>query len=167
MKSIFFTILGFLIFITAGLTLKQIYFQKLKWKYYVFWFSLCIIILTCISFILFSWIFGENTIYAPEYSEQKFDNLKEGLTTEEVWNVLGSPLMIYEINKEGRILRVKQDKRVSFPDVEEAEYDKEKIHTTIWCYTIQGTPSSDYHERKVIFSKEGEVIKVVKSFYID
>lgn len=80
----------------------------------------------------------EGTIWAENYSEEHFMNIRPGMSMSSVEVLLGKPLRI-TCSKEG----------------------------CTWIYSNQDTPTADYDRRWVSFSVNGSVNDITHKFYID
>ena len=85
------------------------------------------------------WAIDEGTIWAENFSEEKFKKVKVGMTMEQVVSLLGQPLNSSERCENG----------------------------CSWSYTKQDSGSSDYDQRRIFFDKNRLVIEVRKTFFID
>lgn len=85
------------------------------------------------------WAIDEGTIWAPGFSEEKFNRIKLGMNSNDVLNLLGRPLR----------------------GIEGCE------KSCFWIYTMQDSPTSDFDQRWVIFDHNNKVTEIRKSFYID
>ena len=81
----------------------------------------------------------EGTIWAPNYSEVKFNQVKLGDTKEKVISLMGKPIV--------------------------GELDC--LDNCFWRYTRQDTGTADFDQRAVLFNNKGVVEEVRKDFYID
>ena len=92
---------------------------------------------------IFSLIDNENTVWAAGYSKEKFSLVKEGMSEDEVLEILGEPLVV-ENRKSG----------------------------VNWFYTsgprgnVQGRVRGSTHIRRILFDSEGVSLKE-SSYYID
>jgi outer membrane protein assembly factor BamE (lipoprotein component of BamABCDE complex) len=96
---------------------------------------------------LFWWT--DNTIWATDYTEKKFDSIKVGMTEQEVLAILGQPLQVISNNC----------------DI--------KFGTMVWHYTSQQPfccsiyGDSNHQRRSIEFSSTGIAIQKNSEFYID
>ena len=85
------------------------------------------------------WSIDEGTVWADNFSEEKFNQVEVGMTQKEVLLLLGRPLNKIHEHKAGHF----------------------------WYYTRQDTGTSDFDQRWVVFDSNATVEEVRKSFYID
>jgi len=115
----------------------------------------------------------EDTVYSPQYSEKRFQEVNSGMSEVEVLRLLGPPLLrsIHCRGGERRIIvwldgKVEHDytRQTDEPlnDCRPGEKDNEN-----WVYARQGNPTSNYFYRMVHFSASGEVVEKVAAFDID
>jgi hypothetical protein len=84
-------------------------------------------------------IFDSSTIYAPGFSQSRFDRIRAGMSSREVEAALGPPL-------------------------EKVEWDIDGAEN--WKYSTQVRATSNY-SRRWVFIRDGEVTKVVRDFWLD
>ena len=85
------------------------------------------------------WWIDEGTVWTDGFSENNFDRVKVGMTSDEVLKITGRPL--HDIN------------------------DCDDI--CIWAYTKQDAGSSDFDQRWIVFDSQLRVAEIRKTFYID
>lgn len=85
------------------------------------------------------WSIDEGTIWAKNFSEEKFSKVKVGMSREDVLALLGNPLN--DTNKLNR--------------------------DRFWYYTRQNSGTSDFDQRWVLFDSNNKVEEIRKSFFID
>lgn len=86
------------------------------------------------------WSIDEGTIWAPGFSEKKFNKIRIGMNSKEVLNILGRPLETSgDCQEEG----------------------------CFWHYTKQDSGTSDFDQRWIVFNKSFQVEEIRKSFFID
>lgn len=81
----------------------------------------------------------EGTVWAEGFSEEAFDKIIIGMTTEQVFSILGEPL----------------------------EKDTDCLKLCFWSYSWQDTQTADFDQRLVVFNSQNQVIEKRKSFFID
>lgn len=85
------------------------------------------------------WAIDEGTIWAENFSEENFDRIKTGMTSNEVLSLLGEPLN----------------------SLERCEAE------CYWYYTKQDAGTSDFDQRLVVLNQSKKVIEIRKGFFID
>ena len=90
--------------------------------------------------LLFTTFTKEDTVYAVDYSEKKFDTIRKNMSDREVISLLGNPL-----------------------DKKKLPEDKKEI----WYYSRAGKKYDNYFVRLVYFDESKHVIKTVKEYYLD
>ena len=90
--------------------------------------------------MLFTTFTKEDTVYAVDYSEKKFDTIRKNMSDREVISLLGNPL-----------------------DKKKLPEDKKEI----WYYSRAGKKYDNYFVRLVYFDESKHVIKTVKEYYLD
>jgi hypothetical protein len=87
--------------------------------------------------------FGFSTIYAQEFSESRFRNVRVGMSREEVEAIVGRPLRKVPWNQDS------------------GPHDEE-----MWHYSDQRDDTANFHRRWVFFEK-GKVVTVINDFWVD
>lgn len=90
----------------------------------------------------FRYIFDidEETIWIENFSEEKFDKIKIGMTNKQVLNLMGKPLY---------------------------DFEEQCADFCFWEYADQARNNGDFDQRWVVFDKSYKVIEIRKTFYID
>jgi hypothetical protein len=82
----------------------------------------------------------EDTVYSPNYSDSGFRKIAVGMTEAEVVQLVGKPLEVYSVDKEGK-------------------------QCTGWRFS-RTTKGASYRMRSVLFS-DGRVTEIFREFYLD
>lgn len=85
------------------------------------------------------WAIDEETIWAENFSEESFEKVKLGMTSDEVLSVMGKPLN----------------------DIEKCEGG------CFWTYTGHARGNADFDQRWIVFDANNKVSEIRKSFFID
>jgi hypothetical protein len=85
-----------------------------------------------------------DTVYADGYSEKKYEKIQLGITTQEVFRLIGRPLYELDLTQEGG---------TNGPD-----------HACYWTKSKSG--DGDYFFRSVFF-QDGKVSKKLSYYYVD
>jgi len=85
------------------------------------------------------WSIDEDTVWAKNFSEDKFSRVKVGMSVKDVLGLLGDPL----------------------------HRDIECINNCFWCYTWHARGNADFDQRWLVFNKNQKVEEIRKSFFID
>jgi hypothetical protein len=102
------------------------------------------ILAICLAFVRYYFFYvdpfnGFGTIYSQQYSEDKFNSLRAGMTTKQLEAIMGPPLEKIPLN------------------------DGTMEH---WLYSVPPHYEANYWRRWVLVAK-GRVIGVVKDFWVD
>jgi hypothetical protein len=81
----------------------------------------------------------EDTVWAPDFSVANFEMVRLKMDESEVSSLLGQPL----------------------------RKDCDKNGECFWVYSWQASGTDDFDQRWISFNREGKVIELIKSFYID
>lgn len=137
--------------------------------------ALALLILGGVFACIFYLVVRESTTYSKEYSEEKFESLRVGMSKAEILRIMGTPLTIWdkEIGTERGIgLREDTGEYCLMPSSDSPfpspwDIDRQRVYEAIFYYSKQGDPTANYQERYVVFSTEGRVVKLGKGLYID
>ncbi|HMO41600.1 MAG TPA: hypothetical protein PKE17_19465 [Saprospiraceae bacterium] len=102
---------------------------------------------------LFSSGMEYDTQFATQYSDQKFRAITAGMTTNELIEILGNPLVIWTRDK----VFTKEGTR--------DEHIRDQDITYIWKYSI--SPSDTHYHMRTISVKNGIVVGKHSEFYVD
>ena len=86
-------------------------------------------------------IFGEDTVYADEYSHDRFAEIELGMSEKEVYSRIGPPISTWQTPSQ----------------------IKDGEHSARWSYS----PGDTHFRGRIIQFKEGRVIEKHSEFYID
>ncbi|HAZ12727.1 MAG: hypothetical protein A2X86_13995 [Bdellovibrionales bacterium GWA2_49_15] len=81
----------------------------------------------------------EGTVWAPRFTEDNFNKIKQGMSASSVREILGEPL----------------------------RQDSECSEICFWYYTGQDTGTADFDQRWIVFNNANQVMEIRKSFFID
>jgi hypothetical protein len=88
----------------------------------------------------YDYFLGFGTVYAPGYSESRFNSIRHGMTINDVEMMMGKPLK----KMPGRLFGVDD----------------------VWAYSDRPNPRANYQRRWVVF-RNGIVIEKLKDFWVD
>ena len=119
-------------------------------------------------FLIYFLVLNEDTLYGPGYSEERFDQVKLGMTEPQVRKLLGLPLKVYEVS-DGRHKRMVDYrdgiKVVSYPDLPPGSPAKTKEIT--YFYSQPGSGTAYWYVRVITFTPQWTVSRTHKSYYVD
>lgn len=81
----------------------------------------------------------EGTVWATGFSEEAYDKIKIGMTTEQVYSILSEPL----------------------------RKDTDCSNRCFWAYSWQDTQTADFDKRSIVFGYQKQVVEIRKGFFID
>lgn len=110
--------------------------------------------------------FRSDTVYAPNYSEEKYEELNCAMTAAQVRQKLGVPLEVRLFASEGAVKRKLSAETLADTDLLSL-FGEPGIDKVDWWYSAPKTSTSNYQVRVVTFLPDGRVNHVSHSFYLD
>ena len=128
-----------------------------------------LLILTCWLWLpVYFLLLNEDTLYGPNYSEKRFDQVKVGMTEAQVKELLGLPLKVIE-ESNGRHKSMVDFRNgirvVSYPDLPPGS--PAKTTGIIYFYSQPASGTADWYVRTVSFTPQWIVSEAYKSYYVD
>jgi hypothetical protein len=127
------------------------------------WIFLIIVLLFCAAAaVLFprtmmQMLLPDQTIYASGFSEQKFSQVRRGMSEAEVLGILGQPLEVYEYAS-GRKYPSPWSLKPS---------TRTGVEFRWWSYSKSGRLYDSYAVRAIKFDPSGRVVDIDHSYYND
>ncbi len=103
-------------------------------------------------FAVIEWAGRANTDYSGQYAENRFDEIKVGMSSESVIGLIGNPISS-EIHEEYPVWALRED------SVRERLGKDTKIKLIVWSYSSPRNPRKDYELVQVSLGPSNEVIE--------
>jgi outer membrane protein assembly factor BamE (lipoprotein component of BamABCDE complex) len=138
--------------------------------------SVAIAILLIAAILSFLWtyrafMFPDQTLYAVGFSNDKWGQLKIGMTEKDVISILGKPLEISEKGTEGiyRVVSFQGDLQFQecYYNLPPSLYDPNKIDIRTLNYSRPGKWIDSYNKRLVKIDQSGRVVEIQSERYWD